>query len=207
MTQPSDSACPQCGLKFQCVCTIAPTLNAPLPIALLTHPNEFQRKTNTGKLLRWCGLNATPYRWQRTQPCLELQALLESPHYQPWLLYPNDKAKVLGSTSMASSETSYSAGKTPLFIILDGTWQEAKKMVNKSQWLQHIPTIMLDSNAHHSHYTLRRNQQPGNLCTCEVAIALLHSLDYAPQAEQLNRFFAHYLAAFQADQSGHTLKR
>ncbi|MDI8992988.1 DTW domain-containing protein, partial [Salmonella enterica subsp. enterica serovar Anatum] len=36
------------------------------------------------------------------------------------------------------------AGKPPLFIMLDGTWPEARKMFRKSPYLDHLPVISMD---------------------------------------------------------------
>ncbi|WP_324248440.1 DTW domain-containing protein, partial [Vibrio cholerae] len=47
-----NAACPDCGLKFQCLCSAVPSFRAPFQLSLLTHDNEWQRETNTG---RWLG--------------------------------------------------------------------------------------------------------------------------------------------------------
>lgn len=36
------------------------------------------------------------------------------------------------------------AGKPPLFIMLDGTWPEARKMFRKSPYLDNLPVISVD---------------------------------------------------------------
>ncbi|MEF1296335.1 tRNA-uridine aminocarboxypropyltransferase, partial [Vibrio parahaemolyticus] len=95
--------------------------------------------------------------------------------------------------------------KMPLYIILDATWQEARKMINKSRWLEGIPTMGLSVLAD-SQYQLRRNQQQGNLCTFEVAAHLLGQLGEQDNQQQMHTFFAHYLVLFQAEKSGHALK-
>ncbi|WP_157618876.1 DTW domain-containing protein, partial [Vibrio sp. HI00D65] len=71
-------------------------------------------------------------------------------------------------------------------------WQEAKKMLNKSPWLQTIPQVHLDVTSESS-YTLRRNQDSGHLCTCEVGIELLKTLDETQSAEQIENYYQHYL--------------
>ena len=95
--------------------------------------------------------------------------------------------------------------RKPLFIILDGTWQEAKKMLNKSSWLQAVPQVHLDITSESS-YTLRRNQDSGHLCTCEVGIELLKSLGESEPAKLIDDYYQHYLKVFHADKCGHALK-
>ena len=101
--------------------------------------------------------------------------------------------------------SSVAGDRKPLFIILDGTWQEAKKILNKSVWLQAIPQAHLNITSESS-YTLRRNQDSGHLCTCEVGVELLKALGEEEQARQIDDYFQHYLKVFQADKCGHSLK-
>lgn len=79
-------------------------------------------------------------------------------------------------------------------------------MINKSRWLESIPTMALSASAD-SQYQLRRNQQQGNLCTFEVAAYLLGQLGEQNNQQKMLTFFAHYLALFQAEKSGHALKQ
>ncbi|MBT0032049.1 DTW domain-containing protein [Vibrio alginolyticus] len=198
MSQP----CPTCGFQFNCMCSLMPKLTSEHNILLLMHPNELKRDTNTGQLLEQCQLNIERVIWDRKQPPAELLTLLADPSRYPVLLFPCEESITLEHVVLQSQQQT----KTPLFIILDATWQEARKMINKSRWLEGIPTMGLSASAD-SQYQLRRNQQQGNLCTFEVAAHLLGQLGEQNNQQQMQRFFAHYLALFQAEKSGHTLKR
>ena len=198
MSQP----CPTCGFQFNCMCSLMPKLTSEHNILLLMHPNELKRDTNTGQLLEQCQLNIERVIWDRKQPPAELLSLLADPSRYPVLLFPCEESITLEHVVLQSQQQT----KTPLFIILDATWQEARKMINKSRWLEGIPTMGLSASAD-SQYQLRRNQQQGNLCTFEVAAHLLGQLGEQNNQQQMQRFFAHYLALFQAEKSGHALKR
>ncbi|HHX8602733.1 TPA: tRNA-uridine aminocarboxypropyltransferase [Vibrio alginolyticus] len=198
MSQP----CPTCGFQFNCMCSLMPKLTSEHNILLLMHPNELKRDTNTGQLLEQCQLNIERVIWDRKQPPAELLSLLADPSRYPVLLFPCEESITLEDVVLQSQQQT----KTPLFIILDATWQEARKMINKSRWLEGIPTMGLSAPAD-SQYQLRRNQQQGNLCTFEVAAHLLGQLGEQNNQQQMQRFFAHYLALFQAEKSGHALKR
>ncbi|MBS9921185.1 tRNA-uridine aminocarboxypropyltransferase [Vibrio alginolyticus] len=198
MSQP----CPTCGFQFNCMCSLMPKLTSEHNILLLMHPNELKRDTNTGQLLEQCQLNIERVIWDRKQPPAELLTLLADPSRYPVLLFPCEESITLEDVVLQSQQQT----KTPLFIILDATWQEARKMINKSLWLEGIPTMGLSASAD-SQYQLRRNQQQGNLCTFEVAAHLLGQLGEQNNQQQMQRFFAHYLALFQAEKSGHALKR
>ncbi|MBE3995050.1 DTW domain-containing protein [Vibrio parahaemolyticus] len=197
MSQP----CPHCGFQFNCICSLVPKLTSKHDILLLMHPNELTRDTNTGQLLQHCQLNVEQAIWDRKQPPAELLTRLANPSLYPVILFPSEESITLEHVEMQSQQQA----KMPLYIILDATWQEARKMINKSRWLEDIPTMGLSALAD-SQYQLRRNQQQGNLCTFEVAAHLLGQLGEQDNQQQLHTFFAHYLALFQAEKSGHALK-
>ncbi|MBR9789672.1 MAG: DTW domain-containing protein [Vibrionaceae bacterium] len=197
MAQP----CPVCGFQFNCICSLLPKLSSEHSLMLLMHPNELLRDTNTGKLLQQCKLNVEQAIWDRKQPPSELLARLKDSSLYPVLLFPHEDALTLDQVAEQSQQQS----RKPLFIILDATWQEARKMINKSRWLEGIPLMGLTTQGD-SHYQLRRNQQQGNLCTFEVASQLLGQLGEEENQQQMQSFFAQYLMAFQAEKSGHTLK-
>ncbi|MFH4563447.1 tRNA-uridine aminocarboxypropyltransferase [Vibrio diabolicus] len=198
MSQP----CPNCGFQFNCMCSLVPKLTSEHNILLLMHPNELTRDTNTGQLLEQCQLNIERVIWDRKQPPADLLARLADPSLYPVILFPSEESVTLEHVALQSQQQT----KTPLFIILDATWQEARKMINKSRWLESIPTMALSASAD-SQYQLRRNQQQGNLCTFEVAAHLLGQLGEQNNQQKMLTFFAHYLALFQAEKSGHALKQ
>lgn len=190
--------CPQCGLKYNCICHQAPKLVSHINIALLLHKNEVDRDTNTGKLVSNCLANTQRFIWDRVTPPQELLNIITSGQYEPILLFPSDSSIELTTDVLNQS------GKPPLFIILDATWQEAKKMVRRSPWLKALTFAQL-SDHQHSAYSLRRNQEHGNLCTCETAAALMRTLGEPQNAKMLDQYFYHYLVVFNADKSGHKL--
>ncbi|WP_237324141.1 tRNA-uridine aminocarboxypropyltransferase [Vibrio penaeicida] len=197
-------SCRGCGLTFNCVCDSLPSLVANWDLVLLTHPNEIRRETNTGKWLRKSLAQCQVFEWSRTSIPTELTAILENPDHQPILLFPNDSSRLLTSTAIHHSS------KRIVFIVLDGTWQEAQKMYNRSDWLKALPHWHIQMSGD-SCYSLRRNQTSGHFCTLEVGIHLLSLSQHATlpndnHSEQLQQFFEHYLNVYQADKSGHQWK-
>ncbi|WP_299692050.1 DTW domain-containing protein [uncultured Vibrio sp.] len=196
----NQQVCRGCGFTHQCICHLIPSAQSQTELVLLTHENELSRDTNTGKLLQQSLHQCQPMVWHRKTPPAELIALLEDETRQPFLLFPSAQ-----SIECQQAVMTIAKHRQPLFIILDGTWQEAKKMLNKSSWLQSVPQVHLNISSESS-YTLRRNQDSGHLCTCEVGIALLETLGESEDAQQINDYFQHYLKVFHADKCGHTLK-
>ncbi|MCW8329506.1 DTW domain-containing protein [Photobacterium sp. SDRW27] len=189
-------SCLRCGFHHNCICDAEPRLSCDARFVLLTHPKELNKDTNTGELMLRTLPNCQRYTWDRVNPPTELLDQLRNPHYQPWLLFPSDEQHPAAAYQAADS-------KQPLFVLLDATWQEARKMVRKSDWLASLPRLSLTPDST-SAYQLRRNQQAGNLCTCEAGIALLQLLGENQQADQLQHYFQCFIDTFHADKSGHS---
>lgn len=187
--------CPRCGFKHNCICHAEPALSCPHAFILLTHPKEMGKDTNTGQLMERSLPHCQRQMWDRVNPPQALLDLLDDPQYQPWLLFPGDD-------TMPAKPFRNEPDKIPLFILLDATWQEARKMIRRSPWLATLPRLELTPNADSS-YALRRNQQPGNLCTCEAGIALLETAGFHQDASQLQHYFNRFIDVFHAEKSGH----
>ncbi|MCL1097948.1 DTW domain-containing protein [Shewanella gelidii] len=158
-----------------------------MKIILLTHERELTRKTNTGQL----ALNLFPeictrLIWSRVEPDNALLALIAKG--QAKLLFPS--ANSAGDVQYLESQRGMAAkeivdGTLPdWIIILDATWQEAKKMYRQSDYLKNAPTIALKASKA-SQYTLRRNQLDNGLCTAECVATLLEQNNQHDQAELL----------------------
>ena len=90
-----------------------------------------------------------------------------------------------------------SPGKRPLFILLDATWTEARKMFRKSPYLERFPVLSLQPEQM-SRYRLRRSRRDDHFCTAEVAAMCLdlagdHLASQALDA-YLDVFSVHYLS-------------
>lgn len=146
-------------------------MNKPLHIILLTHERELHRKTNTGSIaLQLASELVERVVWSRTVPS---QYVLEQlANQQAVLLYPSAESTTV---NFADIET---------VIIIDSTWQEAQKIVNKSPYLQHAPKATL-STTQQSSFVLRRNQIAGGLCTIECIIELCKIKGLHDTAEKL----------------------
>ncbi|WP_120513668.1 tRNA-uridine aminocarboxypropyltransferase [Photobacterium salinisoli] len=196
---PAVTPCPNCGFVHNCICHAKADLQSQAVFVLLTHSKEFGKSTNTGALMARTLPQCQRVLWSRTEPPEALLAQIASKAFQPWLLFPADDAHPAASFVRET-------GKTPLFILLDATWQEARKMVRKSPWLAKLPRLSLSVDRDSS-YSLRRNQQTGHLCTCEAGIALLDLLGEHKDAKALQQYFDAFLAAFPAEKSGHPRRR
>lgn len=158
-------------------------------IWLLTHETELHKATNTGQLVvelfdtiaHATNMNVRKVVWSRVSmdPSL-LQALTE-----PCLLvYPAEDAFSLDVSRLDISQhdgnvngeddslLQFDISQFKHLLLLDATWQLARKMYKQSPYLQTLPKVQL-AGAAPSTYSLRRNQLQIGWCTAEVAIMLL----------------------------------
>lgn len=192
------TSCSTCGFVHNCICDHQPQLDSHIEFALLYHENELDKLTNTGRLLLNSLPKAKSYLWQRKVPPEDLIEHINQEDIETWLLFPSD-SPTLSSEYIERKDPN----KKQLFILLDATWQEAKKMVNKSPWLKELPCLELIPTAA-SRYHLRRNQNQGNLCTCEAGIEVLEMTKEPGNAQALSEYYDQFLTVFQSERSGHT---
>ena len=79
--------------------------------------------------------------------------------------------------------------KIPLFVMLDGTWREAKKMFSKSPYLDGFPVLGIQPEQS-SLYQLREAAHDHQLCTAEVGIAVLELAGDIKASQDLAEYFA-----------------
>ena len=101
----------------------------------------------------------------------------------PFLVFPHESAIPL--EEVASKKSGH---LEPLFIIIDGTWTEAKKMVVQSENLHCLPKVKLQPSVP-SAYQIRRQPAPQCLSTIEVAAALLQSYGLDQEASKVLKPF------------------
>lgn len=78
------------------------------------------------------------------------------------------------------------------FILIDGTWHEARKIHQRSPYLQKALRIGLMPTGL-SRYNLRKNQKPACLCTAECVIEILRNTGRLELAERLNQRFISFI--------------
>ena len=163
-------------------------------MCLVMHDVEPLKPSNTGWLIADVIADTWAFHWSRTEVDPQLLALLADPQWQPYIVFPGEFV----APERVVSEVRRQEGKRPLFILLDATWSEARKMFRKSPYLEHLPVLSLSSEKL-SRYKLRRSKRDDHFCTAEVA-ALCLELAGDEQVSQvldayLDVFSTHYLSA------------
>ena len=195
--------CPGCRLvASHCLCALRPVLYAPTRagVCLLMGDIEALKPSNTGWLIADVLPDTHAFGWARTRVDPALLALLADPQWQPYVVFPGEFVAPERVVHAVAQEANGRSGKRPLFILLDATWAEARKMFRKSPYLDALPVLSLQP-AQISRYQLRRSRRDDHFCTSEVA-ALCLELAGEPHAAQtleayLDVYTHHYLQAKQ----------
>ena len=191
--------CEACRLPIAaCICEYKSALTSSVKFVVLMHRYETYKPTNTGRLIADSIADTHVIEWLgRKDPGVELAALLADDAYYPVIVFPPADDYLSRMTDPDSVKLK-ATGRTPLFIVLDGTWRQARRMFRHSDYLQHLPVISLET-IRESSYGLRKAIHEGQLCTAEVAIALLEQMDDNQAATHLDvyfkRFNDHYVAS------------
>jgi DTW domain-containing protein YfiP len=152
-----------------------------MKFTLLTHEKEFAKRSNTGRVvLDVLGSDAVQVHWDRMNPPAALLEEIEAGGVA--LVYP-------GAVDEDDGEL---AGITH-FILIDGTWHEARKIHQRSPYLQKVRRVNL-TPAGKSRYTLRKNQKEACLCTAECVIEVLRSTGDNAVADLLEERFLAFIS-------------
>ena len=158
------------------------------------HDVEPLKPSNTGWLIADVVADTEAFGWLRTAVDPALPSLLADPRWQPFLVFPGEYA----APERVVSEVVVEEGRRPLFVLLDATWTEARKMFRKSPYLDGLPVLSLQPEQL-SRYRLRRSKRDDHLCTAEVAALCLDLAGDRDAAEALDAyldvFTDHYLGA------------
>ena len=196
---PRGERCAGCRLiPSHCLCALRPALTPGPGFCLIMADIEPLKPSNTGWLIADAVADTFAFGWARTEVDPALLALLADPQWQPYLVFPGEF--VADGRVVSDVQINPHDGRRPLFVLLDATWPEARKMFRKSPYLDHLPVLSLQSEQL-SRYRLRRARRADHFCTSEVA-ALCLELAGEPHAAQtleayLEVFTSHYLNARQ----------
>ena len=193
--------CSKCGLPIiTCICKIIKEFETKAKFVILSSEKEVYRNTNTANLLKQINTKSTEIIiWKRGEIPSSILSYINNDIYNVYLVFP------IMNKEMEIRKAKYNKdNNTPVFIIVDGTWREAWKIIRKSDYLKNLPILSLETNRV-SKFTLRRGQEEGNLCTIEAAMELLKINDEDILSEEINKGFELFLKSYKAGASGHKI--
>ncbi len=193
--------CDLCRLaKPYCVCPLRIAANSNVAFLLLMYDTEVLKPSNTGKLIADLIPDTYAFLWSRTEVHKELIEVINHDKYQPYVVFPAEYA--MESNEVYHQSIAECSHRTPLFILLDGSWREAKKMFRKSPYLKSLPVLSVDPQAiissdYLSKYHIRNSAKSNQLATAEVAAHVLSIAQERDNAELLDCWFDVYSYQYQ----------
>jgi DTW domain-containing protein YfiP len=192
---PKGERCAGCRLvPSHCLCALRRVVPAGAGVCLLMADIEPLKPTNTGWLVADVVPDTFAFGWARTEVDPALLALLADPRWQPFVVFPGEYA----APPRVMHEVVTQEARRPLFVLLDATWSEARKMFRKSPYLDRYPVLSLRPEQVSS-YVLRRSRRDDHFCTSEVAALCLDLAGDARAARALEAtldvFTHHYVQA------------
>jgi len=140
-------------------------------VLIFQHPAELRRGIRTARMLELglapgCCTTVTARRFPGDSE--ELAATLASPSTS--LLYPGPGSRDLASLASDSVKT---------LVILDGTWDQARKLYSRNPALQQLARVTVTAGP--SQYLVRTQPRPGCLSTLEAGAHSLAALEGRPE--------------------------
>ena len=195
-------SCSECGLPIiNCICNKTAKVSTKTQFWILSSEREFYRPSNTARLLKLVNPESTEiFLWERTKSPEQLLKNIIMENYSVYVLFPTENEE------LENRKVEYEpTDKTPAFIILDGTWKEARKIFRKSDFLKSLPIVSLEPN-YASSYDLRRGAAEGNLCTIEAANEILRMNGEIGTSQIIGDYYKLFLKSYKAGVSGHRFK-
>ena len=195
--------CNGCGLPIiNCICDKSPKVNTRAQFWILSSEREFYRPSNTARLIKLINPDSTEiFQWERTKIPTELIKNINMEDYTTFVVFPAENEE-LEKRKVKFELTK----KIPAFIILDGTWKEARRIFRKCDFLKSLPIVSIEQN-YASDYDLRKGAAEGNLCTIEAAIELLKLNGELDSSQDMEDYYKLFLENYKAGVSGHKVRR
>ncbi|WP_371372790.1 tRNA-uridine aminocarboxypropyltransferase [Thalassotalea aquiviva] len=208
--------CDTCRVaRDYCICDMVRQSPCNSAFLLLMYDNEVLKPSNTGRLIADVIPDTHACIWQRTDMEPTLKALLESEKYQPYLVFPKDYAGE--HQTVIEQKPEPVDGKKPLFILIDSTWRQAKKILRKSPYLLDLPMLSIPSSVlandsvavdcdvqqqlkhqnFDSKYQVRKAPKEGQFATAEVAAKVLALCEEKTAAQHLDLWFEVFAYRYQ----------
>lgn len=182
MKQPNDKNSRYCTLCTRalkaCLCEYIVPLENRTPLYILQHPYEVAHPKGTAALLAASLQQAELRVGEDFSRDTWLNDLLADPSLRCYLLWPDEEA--ISPAELREQMASVSPDATAVaFILLDGTWRKAFRMLQSNPALARLPRIGLGTIA--GQYAIRKKPFPEALSTIEAGYHLLSQWEGEPE--------------------------
>lgn len=170
---PKLNLCLKCRRRLlTCVCSQLKPFKTESRFIILMHPMEFKKeKVGTGRFSHLILENSEVIVDVGFDQNPRLRELLNDPEYETFVLYPGVSPIDLGTSALKER-----VQKKAQFVVIDGTWPCAKKMMKLTTLLHHLPRVSFTTNRL-SEFTVKHQPMPGCLSTVESLHQVLIDLN------------------------------
>ncbi|EHR72103.1 hypothetical protein BurJ1DRAFT_3294 [Burkholderiales bacterium JOSHI_001] len=189
------AACARC-LRPQatCLCALVRPTAHRSEVLVLQHPQEQRQAKNSVALLRLSLAHCDVVVGERFAPAV-LQALLQRPGRDTWLLYPDVPA------APAPPPPRTVAAHPLRLVVIDATWRKSLRMLLEHPALAALPRLSLDTPAPTRYRAIRAARRADQVSTLEATVQALAMLEGPSfQAAPLLDAFGHFVAGVAARQ-------
>jgi DTW domain-containing protein len=147
-----------------CLCEFIQPFATESRFLILMHPMEFKKeKVGTGRFSHLILKNSRILVDVGFDENKDFLKLLSDPEYETYVLYPGEKVINLSQENPEASELSR---KRLQFVVIDGTWPCAKKMMKLTTTLHHYPRVSFTTQRR-SEFKVKHQPLPECLSTVE----------------------------------------
>ncbi len=158
-----------------CLCTHIKPFATESRFLILMHPKEYKKeKIGTGRFTHLILKNSKIIVDVGFDENAEFQKYLKDEEYQSYLLYPGDEAIDISGENVLEKL----GPKKKQFIVIDGTWPCAKKMVKLSTCLHYLSRASFRIERK-SEFSIKHQPHPSCLSTVESIHQVLLDLNRA----------------------------
>jgi DTW domain-containing protein YfiP len=156
--------CRNCWLKEAfCLCAQLPRVETRFRLVVIRHVREGYKSTNTARMALLAMPNAELVAYEHHTPDVEARL---AGYPGAWLLFPPD---------LPGEASAQPAGEPQTLVVLDGTWRQVRKMINRSAALRAMPRLALPA-PEVAPQRLRFHPREESLCTLEAIAAAVGCL-------------------------------
>lgn len=172
--------CPTCLRPLKtCLCTSVEKIDNNINILVLRHKSEKSHALNTVRPCELCLTNIKVHDGENFDDNEDLDYFIKK---NALLVFPTSNATDINQVSSQGPKESY-------FILIDGTWNKAKKIFFETKKLQTLRSITFTQETK-SNYRIRKSNFENGLSTLEC-IELLgrtfdQEIDYSPLIKVFN---------------------
>jgi len=165
--------CPSCFYPVQnCYCRYIVPIRQEIRFVFLMHPVEaYRQRTGTGRLASLSLEGSEIVITETPDSHSRFRTLLADPEMFWMVLYPGKEALPAGDTDFRT----LLGNRRPGVILIDGTWNQARKMMHRNGCLRALPRLSF-SGRYLSRFSIKT--QPASYClsTIESAYYLIREL-------------------------------